>query len=63
VLGRFEGFPVKKLEALRIAASLYSKLDAIITELHNWKIVAPMGQLLDKVECYFSKVICVLKDA
>lgn len=57
VLARFEGFPVKKLEALRTAAALYSKLDSIISELHNWKIVTPMGQLLDKVESYFTKVI------
>jgi len=57
VLGRFEGFPVKKLETLRTAAALYSKLDAIVTELHSWKIVAPLGKLLDKVECYFTKVI------
>lgn len=57
VLARFEGFPVKKLEALRTAAALYTKLDSIISELHNWKIVTPMGQLLDKVESYFTKVI------
>ncbi|XP_062162974.1 uncharacterized protein At4g04980-like isoform X2 [Alnus glutinosa] len=56
VLGRFEGFPVKKLETLRTAAALYSKLDAIVTELHSWKIVAPLGKLLDKVECYFTKI-------
>nr|POF03722.1 uncharacterized protein CFP56_06642 [Quercus suber] len=56
VLARFEGFPVKKLEALRTAAALYSKLDSIISELHNWKIVTPMGQLLDKVESYFTKI-------
>uniref|UniRef100_A0A7N2LQ36 Hydroxyproline-rich glycoprotein family protein n=2 Tax=Quercus lobata TaxID=97700 RepID=A0A7N2LQ36_QUELO len=56
VLARFEGFPVKKLEALRTAAALYTKLDSIISELHNWKIVTPMGQLLDKVESYFTKI-------
>ncbi|KAL4626733.1 hypothetical protein ACB092_05G119000 [Castanea dentata] len=56
VLARFEGFPIKKLEALRTAAALYSKLDSIISELHNWKIVTPMGQLLDKVESYFTKI-------
>jgi hypothetical protein len=61
VLGRFEGFPVKKLETLRTAAALYSKLDAIVTELHSWKIVAPLGKLLDKVECYFTKVISVFR--
>ncbi|XP_059437106.1 uncharacterized protein LOC132170224 [Corylus avellana] len=46
VLARFEGFPVKN----------YSKLDAIATELHSLKIVSPMGQLLDKVERYFTKI-------
>ncbi|KAE7995623.1 hypothetical protein FH972_000398 [Carpinus fangiana] len=56
VLARFEGFPVKKLETLRTAAALYSKLDAIATELHGLKIVSPMGQLLDKVERYFTKI-------
>ncbi|KAK9267119.1 hypothetical protein L1049_009538 [Liquidambar formosana] len=56
VLARFEDFPTKKLETLRTAASLYSKLDAIVTDLVNWKIEAPLGQLLDKVERYFSKI-------
>ncbi|KAJ7946944.1 Hydroxyproline-rich glycoprotein family protein [Quillaja saponaria] len=56
VLARFEGFPSKKLEAIRMAAALYSKLDSIVKELQNWKIVAPLGQLLDKVERYFDKI-------
>jgi hypothetical protein len=30
VLARFEGFPSKKLEALRMAAALYSKLDGVV---------------------------------
>ncbi|TXG47343.1 hypothetical protein EZV62_026637 [Acer yangbiense] len=50
VLARIEGFPSKKLEAMRTAAALYSKLNAIVIELQNWKIVAPLGQLLDKIE-------------
>ena len=57
VLARIEGFPSKKLEAMRTAAALYSKLNAIVIELQNWKIVAPLGQLLDKIERYFNKVI------
>jgi len=57
VLSRFEGFPTKKLEALRMSAALYNKLHSILTELQNWKIVPPMAQQLDKVEKYFSKVI------
>jgi len=57
VLSRFEGFPTKKLEALRMAAALYNKLDSILTELQNWKIVPPLGQQLEKIERYFTKVI------
>ncbi|WVZ25873.1 hypothetical protein V8G54_004417 [Vigna mungo] len=56
VLSRFEGFPTKKLEALRMSAALYNKLHSILTELQNWKIVPPMAQQLDKVERYFSKI-------
>ncbi|XP_004505007.1 uncharacterized protein At4g04980 [Cicer arietinum] len=56
VLSRFEGFPTKKLEAIRMAAALFNKLDSILTELQNWKVVTPMGQLLDKVERYFTKI-------
>lgn len=57
MLARFEDFPTKKLEALRMAAALYSKLEGIVTTLQNWKIVSPLNQLLDKVENYFTKVI------
>ncbi|CAL0312041.1 unnamed protein product [Lupinus luteus] len=56
VLSRFEGFPTKKLEAVRMAAALYNKLNSIFTELQNWKVVTPVGQLLDKVERYFNKI-------
>ncbi|KAL6991023.1 hypothetical protein U1Q18_009146 [Sarracenia purpurea var. burkii] len=56
VLARFEGFPAKKLEALRMAAALYSKLDVIANTLQNWKIEGPSGQLLDKSESYFNKI-------
>ncbi|GFY91844.1 hypothetical protein Acr_08g0002400 [Actinidia rufa] len=56
VLARFEGFPGKKLEALRMAASLHSKLEAISNTLQKWKIEAPLGQLLDKSESYFNKI-------
>ncbi|KAG7012417.1 hypothetical protein SDJN02_25169 [Cucurbita argyrosperma subsp. argyrosperma] len=55
VLARFEGFPCKKLENLRTAAALYLKLDAIVNQLQNWKIVSPAAQLLDRIENYFSK--------
>ncbi|KAG6383713.1 hypothetical protein SASPL_156514 [Salvia splendens] len=57
VLARFEDFPSKKLEAIRMSATLHLKLDAIVTTLLNWQIVAPAGKLLDKAEAYFNKVI------
>ncbi|XP_047310503.1 uncharacterized protein LOC124914072 [Impatiens glandulifera] len=56
VLARFEGFPGRKLEALRMAASLYSKLDVIATTLKNWKLEGTLSQLLDKAENYFNKI-------
>lgn len=56
VLARFEDFPTKKLEALRMAAALYSKLNDIVTTLKNWKIESPANQLLDNIEKYFNKV-------
>ncbi|KAI4299336.1 hypothetical protein L6164_032805 [Bauhinia variegata] len=56
VLSRFEGFPTKKLEAIRMAAALYNKLDSMLIELQNWKIVPPLGQLLDRVERHFNKI-------
>ncbi|KAH7532905.1 hypothetical protein FEM48_Zijuj04G0072000 [Ziziphus jujuba var. spinosa] len=56
VLARFEDFPTKKLESLRTAAALYTKLEGIITTLENWKIAPPLGLLLDKVESYFNKI-------
>ncbi|CDP14495.1 unnamed protein product [Coffea canephora] len=56
VLARFEDFPTKKLEALRMAAALYSKLDTIITTLKNWQIESPVGPVIDKIEKYFSKI-------
>ncbi|KAL6546631.1 hypothetical protein OROMI_022352 [Orobanche minor] len=56
VLARFEDFPGKKLEAIRMAAALYSKLDSVASTLQNWPIVSPVGQLLDKAESYFNKI-------
>lgn len=56
VLAKFEGFPSKKLETLRTAAALYSKFDTIVTTLKNWEVVPPLGQLLDKIEKYLSKI-------
>ncbi|PHT35897.1 hypothetical protein CQW23_23597 [Capsicum baccatum] len=56
VLARFEDFPTKKLEELRMAATLYSKLDTIATTLRNWPIVLPVGEHLVKAESYFNKI-------
>ncbi|CAN7028838.1 unnamed protein product [Brassica oleracea var. botrytis] len=55
VLARFEGFPEKKLEAIRTAGAVYKKLDGILFELKNWKIEPPLNDLLDKIERYFNK--------
>ncbi|CAN6546479.1 unnamed protein product [Malus baccata var. baccata] len=57
VLSRFEGFPTKKLEAIRMAAALHTNLNTMLNELQNWKLVVPLGQLLDKAERYFDKGI------
>ncbi|KAG5246921.1 NDR1/HIN1 protein [Salix suchowensis] len=59
VLARFEGFPQKKLEALRTAAALGSKLNGVVSELTNWKVEPPIGQLLDRTERYFNKELMV----
>lgn len=39
-----------------MASALYSKLDAMVNTLQNWKIEAPLSQLLDKSEAYVNKV-------
>ncbi|CAN1810745.1 Uncharacterized protein At4g04980 [Linum perenne] len=56
VLARFEGFPQKKLEAIRSAAALFCKLKRTVTDLQAWKIESPLQRLLDKMERYFSKI-------
>ncbi|KAJ8534903.1 hypothetical protein K7X08_016631 [Anisodus acutangulus] len=56
VLARFEDFPTKKLEELRMAAVLYSKLDTVATTLRNWPVVSHVGEHLDKAESYFNKI-------
>ncbi|XP_059283542.1 uncharacterized protein LOC132037098 [Lycium ferocissimum] len=56
VLARFEDFPSKKLEALRTAATLYSKLDSIVSTLENWQPASPVGQHLSRAERYFNKI-------
>ncbi|KAM0950984.1 putative protein CHUP1 [Dioscorea sansibarensis] len=56
VLVRFDSFPYKKLETVRMASALFLKLEAIVTNLKNWKMVGPISQQLDKVESYFNKM-------
>ncbi|OWM91015.1 hypothetical protein CDL15_Pgr023348 [Punica granatum] len=56
VLARFEDFPTKKLEALRMAAALYLRLEGIHTELQSWKVEPPLNRLLNKIESYFNKI-------
>jgi len=56
VLARFEGFPTKKLESLRMASALYSKLDGTVSKLKGWKLAAPLSNQLDRVEGYFNKI-------
>ncbi|KAM3306574.1 putative protein isoform X1 [Capsicum chacoense] len=56
VLARFEDFPCKKLEALRTAATLYTKLDSIVSTLQNWQPASPVGQHLARAERYFNKI-------
>ncbi|CAI0407384.1 unnamed protein product [Linum tenue] len=55
VLARFEGFPQKKLEAVRSSAALYCKLKGIVTDLQSWKMESPLDKLLDRIERYFNK--------
>ncbi|CAN0852904.1 Uncharacterized protein At4g04980 [Linum grandiflorum] len=56
VLARFEGFPQKKLEAIRSSASLYCKLKGIVTDLQTWKMEPPLDALLDRTERYVNKM-------
>lgn len=56
VLSRFEGFPTKKLETLRTAAALYTRLVSIVDELQSFQTEPPFEKLLDKVERYFNKM-------
>ncbi|CAN7096754.1 unnamed protein product, partial [Brassica rapa subsp. narinosa] len=50
VLARCEGFPEDKLDAIRMASALHSKLQGMINELKNWKIESPANLLFDKTE-------------
>ncbi|KAG6466958.1 hypothetical protein ZIOFF_075225 [Zingiber officinale] len=56
VLSRFEGFPLKKLETIQVAAALHMRLESIVAALKGWKLASPIAQQLAKVECYFNKI-------
>ncbi|XP_056866300.1 uncharacterized protein At4g04980 isoform X1 [Raphanus sativus] len=56
VLARCEGFPEDKLDAIRTASALHSKLQDMMKELNNWKIESPANLLFDKTERYFAKI-------
>ncbi|XP_056862635.1 uncharacterized protein At4g04980-like isoform X2 [Raphanus sativus] len=56
VLARCEDFPETKLEAIRMAAALYSKLQGMIKVLKNWEIESPAEKLFDRTERYFAKI-------
>ncbi|WOK96558.1 hypothetical protein Cni_G05265 [Canna indica] len=56
VLARFEGFPFKKLDTIRMAVALHRKLESIVMTLKGWRLASPVCQQLDKVECYFNKI-------
>uniref|UniRef100_K3YYT4 Uncharacterized protein n=1 Tax=Setaria italica TaxID=4555 RepID=K3YYT4_SETIT len=45
-----------KLDSLRMAAALYSKLDGTVSKLKGWKLAAPVSKQLDRVEGYFNKI-------
>jgi len=55
VIDRFEGFPRKKLEAVRMAGSINNKLNGIITELRDWKFESPLDEHLQRVESYITR--------
>eukprot|EP00250_Pteridium_aquilinum_P021412 c25114_g5_i1 orf=700-3336(-) len=56
VLARFEGFPIKKLETVRAAASLYMRMSSLAHHVENWSVEPPMSEHLDKITNFFDKV-------
>jgi hypothetical protein len=56
VLARFKGFSRNKLETLRLAAALYSRLLSMALELEKWEVQGPVLEHLEKVTRYFEKV-------
>lgn len=56
VLARFEGFPIRKLETVRAAASLYLRLTSLVEQIENWVVESPLSEQLEKVTAFFDKV-------
>lgn len=56
VLARFDGFPVRKLETLRAAASLHLRLTFLMEQTENWVVKPPLLDHLDKFVAFFDKV-------
>ncbi|MCO5574933.1 hypothetical protein L7F22_028728 [Adiantum nelumboides] len=56
VLARFEGFPIKKLETVRAAASLYLRMSSLAHQVENWPVEPPMSENLEKITNFFDKV-------
>ncbi|XP_042450796.1 uncharacterized protein At4g04980-like isoform X2 [Zingiber officinale] len=50
VLSRFEGFPLKKLETIQVAAALHMRLESIVAALKGWKLASPIAQQLAKIK-------------
>jgi DNA repair exonuclease SbcCD ATPase subunit len=56
VLARFEGFPSRKLETIRMAASLHSRLAGMRRDLEQWKVTGGAYEELERAIKYFDKV-------
>ncbi|KAI5074807.1 hypothetical protein GOP47_0011027 [Adiantum capillus-veneris] len=56
VLARFPGFPIRKLETIRAAASLHLRLTCLMEQSKNWVVEPPLSEQLEKVVTFFDKV-------
>ncbi|GAQ86624.1 hypothetical protein KFL_003000170 [Klebsormidium nitens] len=56
VLARFEGFPSRKLETIRMAASLHSRLAGTAKDLEQWKVAGGAYEELERAIKYFDKM-------
>lgn len=56
VLARFEGFPSRKLETIRMAASLHLRLAGMRRDLEQWKVTGGAYEELERAIKYFDKV-------